>query len=107
MSAADYKGGFETPVYLIGRQTEADEVRLARGKIEVTQADERTSVTLTDEVSGNTFLLFDRGAIGPGTISSARRTASDYAILHSGGRFRDRIPEIPAAPEDGGQAFRM
>jgi hypothetical protein len=105
--AADYKGGFETPVYLIGRQTEADEVRLTRGKIEVAQVDDRTTVILTDEVSGNAFLLFDRGAVGPATISSARRIASDYAILHSGGRFRDRIPEIPAAPEDGGQALRM
>ncbi|MGY3581445.1 hypothetical protein ACVIGB_000485 [Bradyrhizobium sp. USDA 4341] len=102
--AADYNGGFETPVYLIGRQTEIDEVRLIRGNIEVAQADDRTSVTLMDEVTGSAFLLFDRGAVGPGTISSARRTASDYAGLHSGGRFRDRIPE-PAA--DSGHAFRM
>lgn len=100
-----YTGGFEQVTYVIGRQTDVDEVRLTRGIIEVAQSNGRTGVTLIDGETGHAFVLFHRDGIGPGSIADARRAASDYSSLHSGGRVRDRIPEPATEPETDEKRF--
>lgn len=100
-----YQGGFEQPTYLIGRQTNIDEAELVRGSVELVQETGRTRVLLTEHQTGHVFEVFYRAATGPGTVSDAKRAASDFAILHSGGRFRNRIPE-PAEPEEPDPSFR-
>lgn len=105
----EYTGGFEQVTYVIGRQTDIDEVRLTKGVVEAAQADGRTWVTLTDGETGHAFVLFHRDGIGPGAIADGKRAASDFSSLHSGGRFRDRIaePEPQADPDPDGTTYRM
>jgi len=93
VAAADYKGGFEEPVYLIGRQTGLDEVRLVHGPVTALQEGNRVKVIVHDDKADQDFSLFDRLPAGPRRLESAIRVAKEVSYLLSNGRFRNQLPE--------------
>lgn len=95
VSVTEYAGGFERPIYLIGRQTEIDEVRSVRGPVVLSQEEGITKVVVRDDETGNEFEVFSREATGQRAVASARRVAEDYSRYHANGRYRDRIPKLP------------
>jgi hypothetical protein len=101
VSVTEYAGGFEQPIYLIGRQTAVDEVRMVRGPVVLSQEEGTTKVVVRDDDTGNEFEVFSRETTGERTVMSARRVAEDYGRFHAiNGRYRDRIPKLsnPAGP---------
>lgn len=91
----EYAGGFEKPTYLIGRQTEIDEVRSVKGPVVLSQQDGITKVVVQDDETNNEFEVFSREAVGERTVASARRVAENVSRFHGNGRYRDRIPKLP------------
>lgn len=55
---AEYEGGFEDPVVIIGRQTLAEEARLMRGPIRVDLVGEGVAAIMTDDLTGTEMSLF-------------------------------------------------
>ena len=96
----EYAGGYEKPVYLIGRQTAIEEVRLVRGTITMSVDDDAktTRVVVKDDESGTEFTLFERDQVGDRTSAWARREAEQAARLLTDRRIRDRLPP-PSEPE--------
>jgi hypothetical protein len=101
----EYKGGFEQPIYLIGRQTAVDEVRMVKGSIVVSQTENTTNVVLWDDETKNEFEVFSRESIGERAAASARRVAERYGRLHSpNGGYSDLIPKRPQLTEASDEA---
>ena len=56
--AAEYAGGYEKPMYLIGRQLRSDEARLVQGRVAVSVVDKDTIRTvMTDTETGDEILV--------------------------------------------------
>lgn len=88
----EYVGGFEKPIYLIGRQIQTDEARLAKGSVELSQTADKLTVVIRDKETGREFEAFSRESIGDRSIAIAKRTAEEYAFLHApNGHYRDLL----------------
>lgn len=86
-----YAGGFEKPIYVIGRQTDVDEARLVKGSVELSQTEDKTRIVVHDDETGSEFEVFCR-ATGERAVASAERASEQYAGFHSkNGRYRNSI----------------
>lgn len=98
----EYTGGFEKPIYVIGRQTEVDEARLVKGAVELSQTDSKTRVVVRDEETGSQFEVFSRDATGERAVASGERAAVQYANFHStNGHYRNSIAREEALTHRG------
>jgi len=98
---AEYEGGYEEPVYVIGRQTDFDEVRLMKGPVEVRLDGEGVVTTMADETTGIEMELF-RGRLR--TIPHCRtavRVADDACGLL--GQSRSVSGEVQAILDNNPQ----
>lgn len=95
LPASEYKGGFEKPVYLIGRQIGFDEARLVRGPVSLMKNDDTIRIQVADQESGLEFTLFDRSPFGKATEDAARREAQTFARVLSNNTYK--VVELEAA----------
>lgn len=75
----EYKGGFEAPVYLIGRCLLPGEARLVRGPTEVVKNDEVISVKLIDALRGRKITIEDIAISKSGALEHAVQLAERVA----------------------------
>lgn len=80
----DYKGGFEEPRYLIGRQLKDDEARLIQGAITLEEADDFSRIYVTDRVTGLQVDVYTSSRPLRGRYDEARRLAEDFAFYLDG-----------------------
>lgn len=73
--ANEYRGGFERPVYVIGRHILSDEARFMRGVLRLVYEDEAFSLIMTDDTSGKTACFATHEHAGPATINDLMRHA--------------------------------
>lgn len=59
--ASEYKGGYTKPVYMIGRQLDADEARGMAGPVSVAVEDGFTVAKMIDRVTDRDVILFEGG----------------------------------------------
>jgi hypothetical protein len=59
VEAADYKGGYEEPVYMIARQLHKDEARAMKGPIHARVVEGGAETVMKDEVTGEEILLHE------------------------------------------------
>lgn len=78
---AEYAGGFEDPVYLIGRQTRSDEVRLMKGPVTVRLDGEGVVAAMSDSRTGTETELFRSRLRTIPHCREAARCAEDAARL--------------------------
>lgn len=98
VEAADYKGGYEQPVFMISRQLHKDEARAMKGPIRVAVVEGGADASMTDEVTGEVVMLHEvhpESSYGPvGHMIEAKRTAEHAArVTNARLRIDPRVPE--------------
>lgn len=88
--AADYAGGYETPVYAIGRRLLSDEARILRGPVEVREDEDGVSVRVEDASTGPVLLF--QGGSHRSDLTHAKEIASRVGYLMNGSHsWRHRV----------------
>lgn len=82
MPASAYRGGFDDPMYLIGRQLHENEARPMRGPVHVVVADGLVSSSMRDAQTGLDLVLSQPEDASRRTIRDAVRTAHRAAAIH-------------------------
>lgn len=101
VEAADYKGGYEEPVFMIARQLHKDEARAMKGPIHARVVEGGAEAVMKDEVTGEEVLLHEvhpESWYSPvGHMKEAQRVAERVAGIT---RSKLKIdPQIPAEIE--------
>jgi hypothetical protein len=108
VEAADYRGGYEEPVFMIARQLHKDEARAMKGPIHARVVEGGAETVMKDEVTGEEILLHEvhpDSFYGPvGHMQQAVREANKAGRIT--GATVEIDPEIPAAIEAHHDAVR-
>jgi len=101
VDAAEYKGGYEEPVFMIARQLQKDEARGMKGPIHARVVEGGAEAVMKDEITGEEILLHEvhpESWYSPvGHMKESQRVAERVAQIT---RSKLRIdPEIPAEIE--------